>query len=321
MVESIIYLGITFVITAILGKYIIPMLKKLKVGQSERLDGPRSHLRKQGTPTMGGIIMIIALIIIVGISGFVNLEKAKIIIPIALATIGFGLVGFIDDYKKVVLKNTDGLNPKLKMLGLLVVATIYTVFLQNYGNLNNEIFIPIIKQYISLPVFIYIPFIILVMLATTNAINLTDGVDGLCGSVVAIISTAFSIICLKLGCPEVSIFSAIIAGTCLGFLIYNFHKAKVFMGDTGSLLLGGALSSVAIYVKMPLLLLVMAIVSVIETLSVILQVWSGKYRGKRIFKMTPLHHHFELSGWRENKIVVVWSVITLVASVLGILMI
>ena len=321
MVESIIYLGITFVITAVLGKYIIPMLKKLKVGQSERLDGPRSHLRKQGTPTMGGIIMIIGIIIIVGISCLVNLEKAKIIIPIALATIGFGLVGFIDDYKKVVLKNTDGLNPKLKMLGLLVVATIYTVFLQNYGNLNNEIFIPIIKQYISLPVFIYIPFIILVMLATTNAINLTDGVDGLCGSVVAIISTAFSIICLKLGCPEVSIFSAIIAGTCLGFLIYNFHKAKVFMGDTGSLLLGGALSSVAIYVKMPLLLLVMAIVSVIETLSVILQVWSGKYRGKRIFKMTPLHHHFELSGWRENKIVVVWSVITLVASVLGIFMI
>ena len=321
MIESIVYLGIAFVITAILGKFIIPVLKKLKVGQSERMDGPRSHLRKQGTPTMGGVMMIISSIILVGIILIINIEKGKIILPIAIASIGFGLVGFIDDYKKVILKNTEGLNPKLKMLGLLIVATIYTVFLLRFCNLNNEIYIPIMKSYLSLPEFIYIPFIILVMLATTNAVNLNDGVDGLCGSCSAIITTALSIMALKLNKPEVSIFSAIIAGTCAGFLIYNFHKAKVFMGDTGSLFLGGAIASIAIYIKIPLLLLLIAIVPVCETLSVILQVISFRYTGKRIFRMTPLHHHFELTGWRENKVVAVFSFITLLVSILGIVLV
>lgn len=321
MIESIVYLGATFVLTAILGKFIIPLLKKLKVGQSERWDGPRTHLRKQGTPTMGGIIMMISIIIITLIIFIINVKTAKIILPIALASIGFGIVGFVDDFKKVVLKNTEGLNPKLKMLGLLIVATVYTIFLEKYGNLNNEIFIPILKTYISLPEFIYIPFIILVMLATTNAINLTDGVDGLCSSCVAVMATAFSIISLKLNYPEVSIFSAIIVGACLGFLIYNLHKAKVFMGDTGSLFLGGAMSCIAIYIKMPILLILIAIVSVCETLSVILQVISHRFFGKRFFKMTPLHHHFELSGWRENKVVAVWVLITIIASILAILMI
>ncbi len=321
MVESIIYLGITFVVTAILGKIIIPILKKLKVGQSERVDGPRSHLRKQGTPTMGGIMMIISIIIILGIMSIINMENAKMILPIALSTIGFGLVGFIDDFKKVVLKNTDGLNPKLKMLGLLVIATIYTIFLVQYTNINNEIYIPILKIYISLPNIIYIPLIILVMLSTTNAVNLTDGVDGLAASCLSIILTAFSVICLKLSYPAISIFSAIVAGSCVGFLIYNFYKAKVIMGDTGSLLLGGALASIAIYIKMPLLLIIMAIIPVLETLSVILQVLSFRFTGKRLFKMTPLHHHFELTGWRENKVVGVFALITFVASIVGIFMV
>lgn len=321
MLESIIYLGITFVVTAILGKFIIPVLKKLKVGQSERADGPRSHLRKQGTPTMGGTMMILAIIIIVAIMFLINIENAKIIFPIALSSIGFGLVGFVDDFKKVVLKNTDGLNPKLKMLGLLIIATIYTVFLVQYTNINNEIYIPILKMYWSLPNIIYIPLIILVMLATTNAVNLNDGVDGLCGSCSAIILTALSVICIKLNFPAVSIFSAIVAGSCAGFLIYNFHKAKVFMGDMGSLFLGGAIASIAIYIKMPLLLLIMAIIPVLETLSVIIQVLSFRFTGKRIFRMTPLHHHFELTGWRENRVVGVFAFITLVASIIGILMV
>ena len=321
MIESIIYHGVTFILTAILGKFMNPMLKKLKVGQSERADGPRSHLRKQGTPTMGGTMMILSTIIIVGVFLIINLQNAKIILPIFLASIGFGIVGFIDDFKKVVLKNTEGLNPKLKMLGLLIVATTYTIFLVRYGNLNNEIFIPFIKSYISFPDFIYIPFIIFVLLATTNAVNLNDGVDGLCGSCSAIICTAFSIIALKLNHQEVSIYSAIVAGSCLGFLIYNFHKAKVFMGDMGSLFLGGAISSIAIYLKMPLLLILVAIIPVCETLSVIIQVISFRFTGKRVFKMTPLHHHFELTGWRENKVVAVFAFITLIASVLGILMV
>lgn len=321
MIESIIYLGVTFIITAILGKFIIPILKKLKVGQSERADGPRSHLKKQGTPTMGGIMMIISIIIVVAIIYLINSENAKIMLPIALATVGFGFVGFIDDFKKVILKNTDGLNPKLKMLGLLIVSTMYAVFLTRYTNINNEIFIPIIKTYISLPSWIYIPAIIFVMLGTTNAVNLNDGVDGLCGSCMAIAFTAFSVIGLKLNYDAISIFSAICSGTCAGFLIYNFHKAKVIMGDTGSLLLGGALASISLYMKMPLLLVVIAIIPVLETLSVILQVLSFRFTGKRIFKMAPLHHHFELTGWRENKVVAVFAGITLIFSVIGILLV
>lgn len=321
MIKSIICLGVTFIITAILGKFIIPILKKLKVGQSERIDGPRTHLRKQGTPTMGGIMMIISIIIVVAIACFINIENSKIILPIALATIGFGVVGFIDDFKKVILKNTEGLNPKLKMLGLLIVSTIYAIFLVQYTDINNEIFIPILKIYISLPSWIYIPGIIFIMLGTTNAINLHDGVDGLCASCTAIMFTAFSVIGLKLNYESVSMFSAICSGACAGFLIYNFHKAKVIMGDTGSLLLGGALASIAIYLKMPLLLVIIAIIPVIETLSVILQVLSFRFIGKRLFKMAPLHHHFELIGWRENKVVAVFASITLVASIIGILLV
>lgn len=321
MLEQIIYLGITFLVTAILGKFFIPVLKKLKVGQSERADGPRSHLRKQGTPTMGGIIMMSSILIIVGIMFIINSENAKQILPLVLASIGFGIVGFVDDFKKVVLKNTDGLNPKLKMLGLLIVATMYTVFLTQYTNVNNEIYIPLLKIYLVLPNIIYIPLIIFVMLGATNAVNLNDGVDGLCGSCSAIMLTAFSIISVKLGFPAISMFAAIIAGSCVGFLIYNFHKAKVFMGDTGSLFLGGALASIAIYLKMPLLLIIIAIIPIIETLSVIIQVMSFRFRGKRVFRMTPLHHHFELIGWRENRVVGIFALITLIASIIGILLV
>ena len=321
MLESGICIGIAFVLTAVLGKFFIPILKKLKVGQSERWDGPRTHLRKQGTPTMGGIMMEVSMIIIVAIMFLIKFEAAKIILPIALASIGFGLVGFIDDYRKVVLRNTDGISPKMKMFLLLIVATIYTVFLVKCTNMGTEIFIPIIKQTITLPQIIYIPFIILVMLATTNAVNLNDGVDGLCSTCSAIITTALSIICLKHGYPEVSMFGAVIVGGCLGFLIYNFHKAKVFMGDTGSLFLGGAISCIAIYIKMPLILLLIAIVPVCETLSVILQLLSYKFRGKPLFKMTPIHHHFELIGWRENRVVGVFATITLIVSILGILIV
>jgi len=321
MLESVVYLGVSFLLTAILGKFLIPVLKKLKVGQSERNDGPRSHLRKQGTPTMGGIMMIISTIVIVEIMFIINIEKAKIIFPIAISAIGFGLVGFVDDYKKVILKNTEGLNPKLKMLGLLIISAIYTLFLVKFKGINTEIYIPIIKIYFGLPVYLFIPFIILVMLATTNAVNLNDGVDGLCGSCSAIISTSLAVMALKLGYPEISIYGSIVVGTCLGFLIYNFHKAKVFMGDTGSLFLGGAISCITIYMKVPLLLLLVAIVPVCETLSVIIQVLSFQLRGKRFFKMTPLHHHFELTGWRENKVVAIFALITLIASVIGILII
>ena len=286
MMTQIIYLLIAFILTAILGKIIIPILKKLKIGQSERLDGPRAHLKKQGTPTMGGIMMIISIVVVTLAYCFLNRENKEIIpvVAIALASIGFGIVGFIDDFKKVVLRNTEGLNPKLKMLGLLIISVIYTMFLVNYTNLGTDIIIPFINYDFILPIWIYIPFTIFVMLAATNAVNLTDGVDGLAGSVSAIMITAISVIAVKLGYENISIFGAIVVGCCAGFLIYNFYKAKVMMGDTGSLLLGGVISSMTIYLKMPLWLIIIAIIPVIETLSVIFQVLYFRKTGKRLFR-------------------------------------
>ena len=323
MIMQIVYLLLAFALTAILGKIIIPLLKKLKVGQSERLDGPRAHLKKQGTPTMGGIMMMISIIVMVG--GYCLLtrdfEEIVPILGIAVASLGFGIVGFIDDFKKVVLKNTEGLNPKLKMLGLLIIATIYTLFLVNYVGIGTDIIIPIIDYNLNLPIWIYIPFTILVMLSATNAVNLTDGVDGLAGSVTAIMVTAISIIAIRLGYESISVFGCIVVGCCLGFLIYNFYKAKVMMGDTGSLLLGGVISSMTIYLKLPLILIIVAIIPVLETLSDILQVIYFKRTGKRLFRMAPLHHHFELSGWRENKVVAIFSLVTLVASTIAVIIV
>ena len=284
---------------------------------------PRAHLKKQGTPTMGGIMMIISIIVIVGVYCILtrDLEKIIPIIAISLASIGFGIIGFIDDFKKVVLKNTDGLSPKLKMLGLLVIATTYTLFLIKYIGIGTDIIIPIINYNLVLPIWIYIPFTILVMLSATNAVNLTDGVDGLAGSVTAIMVTAISIIAIKLGYESLSIFGGIVVGCCLGFLIYNFYKAKVMMGDTGSLLLGGVIASMTIYMKLPLILLIIAIIPILETLSDILQVIYFRKTGKRLFRMAPLHHHFELSGWRENKVVAIFSLVTLVASTIAVIIV
>ena len=319
---EIIVLLSTFIISIILGIIIIPILKKLKVGQIERDDGPASHLKKQGTPTMGGIIIIIAMIISSIIAyiymNMVGLEEtARKIIPMMLLTKAFGAIGFIDAHKKLVLKNTEGLKPSYKMLGLLIISVSYVIYLIQGLNLGTETYIPILKIYIDLPTVVYIPAAIVVILATTNAINLTDGIDGLSSSVSAIIITCLTVIGLMIGVGEVSIFGSIVIGATLGFLMFNLHPAKVFMGDTGSLLLGGVISGLALYLKMPLLLLIIALVPVVETLSVILQVAYFKKTGKRIFKMAPLHHHFELSGWKENKVVIVFSIITLILCVIS----
>ena len=270
---------ITFIISVILGTIIIPILKKLKVGQMERDDGPASHLKKQGTPTMGGIIIIIAMLIsVVGTYTYMNIT---------------------------------GSSEVSKMLGLLIISVIYVLFLTQGLKIGTETYIPIIKETINMPLYIYIPFAIIVILGTTNAINLTDGVDGLSSSVSTIIIT------IMLGISEASIFGSIVIGATLGFLMFNLHPAKVFMGDTGSLLLGGVISGLALYLKMPLLLLIIALIPVIETLSVIIQVAYYKKTGKRVFKMAPLHHHFELSGWKENKVVIVFSIITLILCIIG----
>lgn len=313
---------ITFAISVICGLLVIPILKKLKVGQIERDDGPASHLKKQGTPTMGGIIMIISIIIsVIGSYMFFvingNAELGKKLLPLLLITLGFGAIGFVDDFKKLVLKNTEGLKPSYKMLGLLLVAVVYVLFLVKGLKIGTETYIPIIKVYINIPIYVYIPLAILVILATTNAINLTDGVDGLSSSVSCLIITCLTVIGISNQIYEISIFGSIVIGATLGFLMFNLHPAKIFMGDTGSLMLGGVISGLALYLKMPLLLILIAIIPVLETLSDIIQVVYFKKTGKRVFKMAPLHHHFELSGWNENKIVVVFSLITLIACAVG----
>ena len=311
---------VAFGVALILGIIILPILRRLKVSQQERTEGPKSHLSKKGT--MGGIISIIAITLLsIGVMLIYYMDDqadiVKRIIPLLFATLGFGIVGFIDDFKKMVLKNTDGLKPTYKMLGLLVISVCFVLYLLNVLNIGTDIYIPIIKTFVNIPVWIYIPFAIIVMLATTNAVNLTDGIDGLATSVTTIIVACLTVIGVIFDVKEIIIFGTIVCGCNLAFLIFNLHPAKMFMGDTGSLMLGGVIAAMALVLKMPLLLIVIALIPVLETLSVMIQVTYYKKTGKRIFKMTPIHHHFELSGWSENKIVTVFSLITLILCVVG----
>lgn len=313
---------VAFGIALLLGIIILPILRKLKVSQQERAEGPKSHLNKKGTPTMGGIISIIAITLLslgVMIIYYKNkqVDIVKGIIPLLFATLGFGIVGFIDDFKKMILKNTEGLKPSYKMLGLLVISVCFVLYLLNVLNIGTDIYIPIVKTFVNIPVWIYIPFAIIVMLATTNAVNLTDGIDGLATSVTTIIIACLTVIGVIFNIREVIIFGTIVCGCNLAFLLFNLHPAKIFMGDTGSLMLGGVIAGMALVLKMPLLLILIALIPVLETLSVMIQVAYYKKTGKRIFKMTPIHHHFELSGWSENKIVTIFSLLTLVLCVVG----
>ena len=250
-------LMLAFAIAFVISLIVIPILRRRKIGQQERDDGPKSHLKKQGTTTMGGIVMILAIIII-GAIVFLKYSKsidaseqtmAKNLIPLILVTVGFGLVGFVDDFKKLILKNTEGLKPKYKMFGLLIIATIFTVYLTNVMHIGTDLIIPFAKTSITLPIWLYIPFTIFVMLGTTNAINLTDGIDGLSSSVSAIIITCLTIIGIQYNLTEISIFGSIVIGSVLGFLMFNLHPAKVFMGDTGSLLLRRCDFSISIIFK------------------------------------------------------------------------
>lgn len=317
MKSELVILVTSFIITILLSIIIIPILRKMKIRQIERDDGPSSHLNKQGTPTMGGIIIAISIIV----GGLIIAFSSKEVIPLVLVSLGFGLVGCIDDSTKIKYQNTKGISPTAKMLGLLVISVMYALFLSNTEKIGTETLIPILKKYITIPAFIYIPFVICVMLATTNAINLTDGIDGLSSSVSLIIICSLTAIGILKNEIEIAIFGALVSGACLGFLMFNLHPAKVFMGDTGSLLLGGVIVAMALYLKIPLLLIIIAIIPLIETLSVIIQVVYFRKTGNRVFKMAPIHHHFELSGWTESTVVSIFSLITLAASIIGILII
>lgn len=295
---------LSFVASVVISTVVIPMLRKLKVGQSEREDGPESHLDKKGTPTMGGIIMIITTLII---SAFLFIdysasepEIATRLLPMIFVTLGFGIVGFVDDFKKVVLHNTDGLSPKAKMAGLFLISLAYVAMLVFVFKNGCDLYIPFIDKYLTLPIWIYIPFAICVILGTTNAVNLTDGIDGLSTSVTTIILTALTVISIIWNVKETTIFGCIVIGSSLGFLVFNLHPAHVFMGDTGSLLLGGAIAGIALYLKLPLLLLIIAIVPVLETLSVIIQVTYYKKNKEKIFQNGTTSPSFRIE-WMERK--------------------
>jgi phospho-N-acetylmuramoyl-pentapeptide-transferase len=231
-------------------------------------------------------------------------------------TLGFALIGFIDDFKKLVLKNTDGLSPKAKLVALLLVSALFMIY--DVNTVGTETYIPFIKEYISIPMYIFIPVGIFIFLGTTNAFNLTDGIDGLATSITIVNAATVAVIANLLGGTDVSIFASIITGTCIGFLFFNLKPAKVFMGDTGSLMLGGIICSSMFLLKIPVMLVFLALIPMLEAVSVIIQVTYYKKTKKRIFKMAPLHHHFELSGWSENLIVFVFTIATLAVSLVAI---
>ena len=307
-------LFVSFVATVILGLIVVPILKKKKIGQVVREEGPKSHLQKNGTPIMGGVIM---LVVINAILAFFVKDNPILVLPM-VATIGFGIIGFIDDFKKLYLQDPEGISPKAKMLGLFIVTTALLVLYLIVFKLGTTTRIPLINQPITLAIPVFILFIAFILLGTTNAVNLTDGLDGLATGVVAIIMTFFTLVALKQQNFEMVVFSSTVAGSCLGFLIFNMHPAKVFMGDTGSLALGGAVAISAICLKMPLILALVALVCIVDTISVMLQVVYYKVtKGKRLFKMAPFHHHLELSGYKETTVVLIFWLITLICCIIG----
>lgn len=303
---------VTFILALIAGPILIPFLTRLKFGQTVRDDGPASHFKKTGTPTMGGLIFLIPITLV----SLYFIPEYREIQVMLLVTLGFGAIGFIDDFIIAVKKRKDGLYANQKTLLQILVAAIFAVYVCLYTDAASGVMIPF-TQY-EVPVWAYMFFIVILMYATTNSVNLTDGLDGLCSGVTLIVMVFFTIVAMtRNDWDTVKIFSSSVAGGCLGFLVFNLHPARVFMGDTGSLALGAAVGAIAVMMKMPLILLVVGAIYVMESLSVIIQVTSYKLRRKRVFRMAPIHHHFELSGWKETKVVYVFWTATVILCVIG----
>ncbi|MDG4655833.1 phospho-N-acetylmuramoyl-pentapeptide-transferase [Ectobacillus antri] len=309
-------IGLAFLIAVALSPIFIPFLRRLKFGQSIREEGPKSHQKKTGTPTMGGIVIFLSLmittILMVAKFGKLNTETYLLL----FVTFGYGLIGFLDDFIKVVMKRNLGLTSKQKLVGQIAIAIVFFLFYKMYG-FATDLRIPGTDISIELS-WGYFIFILFLLVGSSNAVNLTDGLDGLLAGTSAIAFGAFAMLAYYLGHYEVAIFCMAVVGAVLGFLVFNAHPAKVFMGDTGSLALGGAIAAVAILTKLELLLAIIGGVFALETLSVIIQVISFKTTGKRVFKMSPLHHHYELSGWSEWRVVVTFWFVGLLFAMLGI---
>ena len=297
---------ISFALSVILGPVIIPILRRLKMGQTEREEGVKSHLKKAGTPTMGGVIILLSVVV----TSLLYLRDYPKIIPILFVTLGFGLIGFLDDYLKVVMKRSDGLYPKQKMALQIVVTAIFAFYLIRFTDVSLAMLIPFTGgKYLDIG-WLAVPLLFFAVIGTVNGVNFTDGLDGLASSVTVLVATFFTVVAIgtKSGIAPVT---CAVVGALLGFLLFNVYPASVFMGDTGSLALGGFVASTAYMLQMPIFILIVGLIYLVEVLSVMIQVtYFKKTGGKRIFKMAPIHHHFELCGWSETRVVAVFSIIT-----------
>ena len=297
---------ISFVISVILAPIIIPFLRRLKASQTERTDGVQSHLAKAGTPTMGGLIFLIATTV----TALLYVKDYPNIIPILFLTLGFGLIGFLDDYLKVVLKRSDGLLPWQKMAGQILVTGIFAFYLIRFTDVELTLLVPFSGGYYWDIGWVAVPLLFVAVIGTVNGVNFTDGLDGLAASVTIMVATFFSVVAVGTGSGIEPITCAVVGGL-MGFLVFNVFPAKIFMGDTGSLALGGFVAGTAYMLNMPLFIPIVGLIYAVELLSVVLQVSYFKLtHGKRLFKMSPIHHHFELCGWSETRIVTVFSIIT-----------
>jgi phospho-N-acetylmuramoyl-pentapeptide-transferase len=303
---------LAFIITVILCPVVIPFLTRLKFGQHVRNDGPRSHLKKTGTPTMGGVVILAGILF----TSLFYYQTNPEILPILFMTIGFGIVGFLDDFIKIVMKRSLGLRAYQKMGGQIIISGLYLFYIYYKTNIGTKIMIPFSNgYYLDLGIW-FIPFMFIVILGTVNGTNLTDGLDGLASSITILVATFFTVVSIGLG-SNISPITGAAAGSLLAFLLFNSHPARVFMGDTGSLALGGFVVATAIALRMPLFIIVVGFIYLAECISVILQVAYFKSTGKRIFKMAPIHHHFELLGWKETKVVAVFGIITALLCLIG----
>jgi phospho-N-acetylmuramoyl-pentapeptide-transferase len=306
---------IAFALSVALGPVIIPFLRKLKFGQTVRDDGPQSHLKKNGTPTMGGIIFLISVIV----TSCIYMKDYPQIIPILFVTVGYGVIGFLDDYIKIVLKRSEGLTPSQKMFGQIIVTGVFAVYMYKFSGISLEMIVPFFPNVTLDLGFLTIPVMFLAIIGTVNGVNFTDGLDGLATSVTIMVAVFFGVVALGVKSDVWPIACAVI-GALLGFLLFNVHPASVFMGDTGSLALGGFVAAIAYMLQMPIFILIVGLIYWIEILSVIIQVGYFKIsHGKRIFRMAPIHHHFELGGWSETKVVAVFTIVTAMLCLIGLM--
>ena len=304
---------IAFALTAVMGPFVIPYLQKLKVGQTVRDDGPESHLKKNGTPTMGGIMIIAGMLL----TSLIYVKEYPDIIPVLMMTVGFALIGFIDDYVKVVLKRAMGLRAWEKLSLQFVVTAIFAYYMVKVAHVSLELIIPFTGGETVDIGWLAIPLLFLAVLGTVNGANFTDGLDGLASSVTAMIAAFFAVIAISEGSGVAPVSLALI-GALMAFLLFNVHPASVFMGDTGSLALGGFVVAAAYMLQMPIFIIIVAFIYFAEVLSVMIQIGYFKISGgKRVFKMAPIHHHFELCGWSETRVVAVFTIITVLLGVVG----